>query len=123
MKRILVVDDARTVRMVIRQMLESRGCSVFEAENGLRALEHCRSLGPPDGVILDINMPEMDGLACLRAMRQDPALAACLVVMCTTQVEAHHIAEAVRAGANEYIMKPFTQEILFDKLRQVGLLE
>ena len=122
-KRVLIVDDSRTIRMVIRQMLESHGVAVDEVENGVRAIDFCRSQGPPDAILLDVNMPEMDGLTCLRAIRQDPALQACPIVMCTTQVDMDHIAEAVAAGANEYVMKPFTEDILFDKLRQIGLFE
>lgn len=123
MKNILVVDDSRTIRLVIRKLLESRGFTVTEAEHGRQALDVCRTGPAPDGMILDMNMPEMDGLACLRAVRQDPNLARCVVIICSTQVEAQQIAEAIESGANEYIMKPFTEEILFDKLRQVGLLE
>ena len=122
MKRILIVEDARTVRMVIRRMLEAHGFAVDEAEHGGRALELIRTRGAPDGVLLDVNMPEMDGLECLRTLRRDPALAACRIIMCTTQAEMDQIAAAVAAGADEYIMKPFTEEILLDKLRQVGLL-
>ncbi len=123
MKRILIVDDSRTVRSVIRQMLESRGFLVDEAENGRKAIDRCRDTGPPEGVILDVNMPEMDGLTCLREIRRDPAFASCRIVMCSTRVEFEQVAEAVAAGADEYIMKPFTEDILVDKLRQLGLLE
>jgi two-component system chemotaxis response regulator CheY len=122
MKSILVVDDSRFLRSTMRRMLEAQGFAVSEAENGKKALEHCTSQGPPDAILLDINMPEMDGLECLTALRRNPALQTCLVIMCTTQVEAEQIAQAIAAGANEYIMKPFTEEILADKLRQVGIL-
>jgi two-component system chemotaxis response regulator CheY len=123
MKRILIVDDSRTIRLVLRRMLESRGFAVDDAENGAEALDRCRAVEPPDGLLLDINMPVMDGIACLRAIRQDVALRACRVVMCSTQVDMEQIAAAVAAGADEYLMKPFTEDILFDKLRQVGLCE
>jgi two-component system chemotaxis response regulator CheY len=122
MKRILVVDDSRTVRTILRQMLKPRGFVVEEAEDGVKALAICRKQAP-DAILLDVNMPEMDGLACLREVRGDPALASCVVVMCTTQVEFEQIAAAIEAGANEYIMKPFTEEILMDKLKQVGVVE
>ena len=122
MKRILIVDDARVIRHVIRQMLESHGFIVEEAADGVQCLNHCREHGVPDGIILDINMPEMDGLTCLRALRADPAFRGCIVVMCTTQVEMQHIEAALAAGADEYVMKPFTEDILIEKLRTVGLL-
>ena len=122
MKRILIVDDARVIRHVIRQMLETHGFIVEEAADGVQCLNHCREHGVPDGIILDINMPEMDGLTCLRTMRADPAFRGCVVVMCTTQVEMQHIEAALAAGADEYVMKPFTEEILLEKLRTAGLL-
>ena len=122
MKRILVVDDARVIRHMIRQMLETCGFAVDEAADGVQCVAHCREHGPPDGIILDINMPEMDGMTCLQTLRGDPAFRECRIVMCTTQVEMSHIVAAMSAGANEYVMKPFTEEILRDKLRIVGLL-
>ncbi|MBI5757142.1 MAG: response regulator [Planctomycetales bacterium] len=122
MKRILIVDDNRVIRRVIRQMLEACEVTVEEAEDGVKCLNHCREHGVPDGIILDVNMPEMDGIACLQTMRADPAFRECMVVMCTTQVEIQNIVTALSAGANEYVMKPFTEEILREKLRTVGLL-
>ena len=121
MKRILIVDDNRTIRRMIRQMLEACGFAVEEAEDGVQCLNHCNEQGVPEGIILDVNMPEMDGLTCLQAMRADPNFRDCVVVMCTTQVEIQQIATALSAGANEYVMKPFTEEILRDKLRIAGL--
>jgi two-component system chemotaxis response regulator CheY len=122
MKRILIVDDNRTIRRVIRTMLETCGFRVEEAEDGTQCLAHCRDHGVPDGIVLDVNMPEMDGITCLQTLRADPAFCDCKVVMCTTQTEVQHIVAALSAGANEYVMKPFTEEILRDKLRTVGLL-
>jgi len=123
MRRILIVDDSRVMRLVMRRIVESLGFEVDEAEDGQQALERLRAAGPPDAVILDIVMPVLDGLSCLRAMRQDPLLSACPVIVCTTKAEPEEIEAAVAAGANEYVMKPFTDEILADKLRQVGLIE
>ena len=123
MRKILIVDDSRVMRLVIRRIVESLGFAVDEAADGQQALERLRSAGPPDAVILDIVMPVMDGLSCLRAIRRDPHLKDCVVIMCTTQTEPAEIEAAVAAGTNEYIMKPFTDEILADKLRQVGLIE
>lgn len=122
MKRILVVEDTCLIRHMIRQMLETCGFAVDEAENGEQCLSHCRKHGVPDGMILDVNMPEMDGMTCLRIMRADPAFRECMIVICTTEVDMPQIVAAMAAGANEYIMKPFDEEILRDKLRIVGLL-
>ncbi len=122
MKRILIVDDNKTIRHVIRQMLETCGFAVEEAADGVQCLNHCREQGVPDCILLDVNMPEMDGITCLQALRADPAFRECVIVMCTTQVEMPQIVAALAAGANEYVMKPFTEEILRDKLRTVGLL-
>ena len=122
MKRILIVDDNRVIRHMIRPMLETIGFTVDEAADGVQCLTHCREHGVPDGILLDVNMPEMDGMTCLQTMRADPAFRECLIVMCTTQVEMPHIVAAMSAGANEYVMKPFTEDILLDKLRIVGLL-
>ncbi len=122
MKRILIVDDNRVIRRVIRAMLETCGLTVEEAEDGVQCLSHCHDHGVPDGIVLDVNMPRMDGITCLQTLRADPAFRDCMVVMCTTQVEMEHIVTALAAGANEYVMKPFTEEILREKLRTVGLL-
>ena len=122
MKRILIVDDNRVIRRVIRTMLETCGFTVDEAENGVQCLSHCREHGVPNGIVLDVNMLEMDGITCLQTMRADPAFRECVIVMCTTQVEIQHIVTALSAGANEYVMKPVTEEILREKLRTVGLL-
>jgi two-component system chemotaxis response regulator CheY len=116
------VDDSRFIRSVTRRIVEPLGFDVAEAEDGQQALAHCRAAGLPDGILLDIVMPVMDGLEFLRAFRQQPDTTSCVVIMCTTKNEPAEIESAMAAGANEYIMKPFTDDILSDKLRQVGLL-
>jgi two-component system chemotaxis response regulator CheY len=121
-KRILIVEDQHTQRVIIRKMLESFGFHVDEAADGVECLRYCREQQIPNGILLDINMPRMDGLECLSQLRADHALRDCQIVMCTTMVEQEQIAAAVAAGANEYVMKPFTEDILRDKLRSVGLL-
>ena len=123
MRKILIVDDSRVVRIVIRRILESLGFTSDEVSDGQQALDYLKTNGPPDAVILDIIMPEMDGMTCLRAIRQDQQFQKCPIIMCSTQNSPAEIAEAVAAGANEYVMKPFSEEILADKLRQVGLIE
>ena len=116
----LIVDDSRVVRKVARRILEAHGYTVTEATDGRQALETCR-LGLPDCVLLDWNMPVMDGLSFLRAFRAEFGPDNPPVVFCTTENDMAHIAQAIESGAQEYIMKPFDEEILVGKLAQVGL--
>ena len=117
----LVVDDSRVVRKVARRILESNGVAVIEADDGQAALNACRQK-LPDCVLLDWNMPVMDGLAFLRALRQEFGPDNPTVVFCTTENDIGHIETAMLNGAQEYIMKPFDEDILTGKLAQVGLL-
>jgi two-component system, chemotaxis family, chemotaxis protein CheY len=116
----LVVDDSRVVRKLARRILEAGGYDVTEAEDGARALHACRA-ALPDCVLLDWNMPVMNGIEFLRALRvefgpDDPP-----VVFCTTENDMSFIAEAIETGAQEYIMKPFDADILLGKFAQIGL--
>ncbi len=121
MKSCLVVDDSRVIRMVARKILEELSFEVIEAEDGKVALDACtKSL--PDAVLLDWNMPVMDGLEFLVALRQLPGNESVQVIFCTTENDLEHIQKAIAAGANEYIMKPFDSEIIQSKFTQVGLL-
>ena len=117
----LVVDDSRVVRKVARRILESNGVAVTEADDGQAALNACREK-LPDCVLLDWNMPVMDGLAFLQALRQEFGPDNPTVVFCTTENDIGHIETAMLNGAQEYIMKPFDEDILTGKLAQVGLL-
>ena len=118
----LVVDDSRVIRHVAKDILDGLGLGTAEAEHGLAAVEFCRTT-VPDFVLLDWNMPEMDGINCLRALRAMELKPRPIVVMCTTESGLTKIREALEAGADEYIMKPYDREVLLDKLAQVGLLE
>jgi len=118
----LVVDDSRVVRKAARRLLEGFGFMVREAEDGEKALTACRD-SLPDLVLLDWNMPVMDGVTFLRALRAECGAAEPVVMLCTTENSAAKIMEALDAGAQEYVMKPFDAEILGDKLAQLGLLE
>lgn len=117
----LVVDDSRVVRRAARRMLEAQGFAVSEAEDGQQALEACR-VALPDLVLLDWNMPVLDGPGFLRAARAEFGPDRPVVVLCTTEAALERIVEALEAGAQEYVMKPFDAMILQDKLIQVGLL-
>ena len=117
----LVVDDSRVVRKVARRILEANGFAVVEAGDGQQALESCRA-AMPDGVLLDWNMPVMDGITFLRTLRDEFGPDKPSVIFCTTENDLSHIEAAIQHGAQEYIMKPFDEEILTGKLAQVGLL-
>jgi two-component system chemotaxis response regulator CheY len=116
----LVVDDSRVVRKVARRILEANGFDVQEAGDGQQALEACHA-GLPDAVLLDWNMPVMDGLAFLKALRAEYGPDHPPVVFCTTENDMSHIETAIAAGATEYIMKPFDEDILIGKFDRIGL--
>lgn len=120
MRTCLIVDDSRIIRRVARRILEALDYHVEEASDGAEALALCRDR-LPDAVLLDWNMPVMDGLEFLGALRREPGGGAPVVVLCTTRNEPEHIAAALAAGANEYIMKPFDGDIIEAKFSEAGL--
>lgn len=117
----LVVDDSRVVRKVARRILETHGFKVEEAADGQQALDACRQT-LPDCVLLDWNMPVMDGITFLGHLRGEFGPDNPPVLFCTTENDMAHITRALETGAQEYIMKPFDEEILIGKFGQVGLL-
>jgi two-component system chemotaxis response regulator CheY len=121
MTRILIVDDDDAIRKVARTMLEALGFTVTEAEDGQLGLSACATGAPPDAVLLDIDMPGLDGLSVLRELRAQPATASLPVVMFTTYNALPLIEKALALGAAEYIMKPFDAEILESKLALAGI--
>jgi two-component system chemotaxis response regulator CheY len=122
MKSCLIVDDSRVIRKVARQIFEAMDFSCEEAEHGQLALDACQK-SMPNVVLLDWNMPVMDGMEFLRALRKLPRGGDPVVVFCTTENDMKHIQEAVTNGANEYIMKPFDADIVRCKLSQLGVIE
>ena len=116
----LIVDDSRVVRQVARRMLEDAGLRVMEAADGLEGLEACRECRP-DYVLLDWNMPRMNGIDCLRAIRQEFGADLPRVILCTTENETDRIVAAVDAGAQEFIMKPFDADILIGRINDVAV--
>jgi two-component system chemotaxis response regulator CheY len=121
MKSCLVVDDSSVIRKVARRILEGMEFEITEAEDGEQALGACQR-GLPDAILLDWNMPKMDGYEFLKALRRLPGGDRPKVVFCTTENDVAHIARALHAGANEYIMKPFDKEIVEAKFQEVGLI-
>jgi two-component system chemotaxis response regulator CheY len=102
---VLVVDDATTVRMYYRQILTSMGCQVEEAWNGIEGLEKAL-LSPPALMLVDVNMPGLDGYGMLRAVRQEPSLQAIPAVIISTEVGDKSALLALQAGANLFMIKP-----------------
>jgi two-component system, chemotaxis family, chemotaxis protein CheY len=122
MKTCLVVDDSGVVRKVGRRIVEALGFQVIETEDGSKALEVCKQ-ALPEAILLDWNMPVMDGYDFLVQLRRLPGGDAPKVVFCTTENGMDHISRALAAGADEYIMKPFDKDIVAAKFQEVGLIE
>ena len=122
MKTCLVVDDSKIVRKVVRRIIEGLGFAVEEAEDGQAALNQLQAT-PADFIILDWNMPVMDGLECLKAIRANGSMVQPKVIFCSTENEFEKIQTEIMAGPDEYVMKPFDEEIIAGKLRQIGIIE
>jgi two-component system chemotaxis response regulator CheY len=116
----LVIDDSKPIRTVLKDQLRKLGFEVDEAENGLQGLDRLKKNGNIDLVLVDWNMPEMDGISFVRAVRADATYAELPLMMITTNVELSEVSRALEAGVNEYIMKPFTVDILKEKLELLG---
>lgn len=121
MKSCLVVDDSKVVRMVARKILTDLDFEIVEAVDGKEALAKCGA-DMPDAVLLDWKMPIMNGIEFLREMRTLPGGKEPVVVFCTTEDDVSHLQEAITAGANETVMKPFDGNIIESKFFQTGLL-
>lgn len=117
----LIVDDSKVVRKLERRIMEELGFEVAEAEDGQKAADFCATR-KPDLILLDWHMPVMDGLAFVKHLRGQPGGDAPKVIFCTTESEMNNIMQALSAGANEYVMKPFDAEIIKGKLQQIGML-
>ena len=117
--RVLVIDDSRAMRMILKTTLLELGHEVVEAGDGQEGLDRLKSDGPFDIALVDWNMPVKNGYEFVCAARGDSAFAAMKIVMVTTEVEMSQVAKVLEAGANEYVMKPFTPEILKEKLEML----
>ncbi|GGB70807.1 response regulator [Henriciella pelagia] len=117
----MIVDDSRVVRKVAGRIVQDLQFEVTEAGDGADALKSCRE-NMPDAILLDWNMPVMNGLDFLRALRREQGGSKPIVVFCSTENDAEHIGEAMRSGANEFIMKPFDADIIHSKFAEVGLV-
>jgi two-component system chemotaxis response regulator CheY len=121
MKHCLVVDDSSVIRKVARRILEDLNFSITEAEDGSQALTKCRER-MPDAILLDWNMPVMDGIEFIGALRKEKGGHRPKVIFCTTENDVAQIARALHAGADEYIMKPFDRDIVEAKFHEAGLI-
>ena len=121
MKNCLIVDDSRVIRKIARKILEELKFGVEEAEEGPGALDMCRRK-MPDAILLDWHLPTMTGLEFLRALRREPSGDKPVVVFCTSENDIAHITEAIGAGANEYILKPFDRDLVAAKFTEAGLM-
>ena len=118
----LVVDDSSAMRMILRKNLEEIGFDVREAGNGTGSpLPACEGEEPISLSLLDWNMPEMNGFELLQKVAGIAEFNSMVIIMVTAETELEHIADALEAGANEYVMKPFTRDILVGKLELAGI--
>jgi two-component system, chemotaxis family, chemotaxis protein CheY len=117
--RALIVDDSRPIRRYVRHLLEQQGVECLEADNGqsaLAAMERCAC----DLALVDVNMPVMGGLECVKAMRGHPQMRSMKILMVTSEADHVFIEAALEAGADEYLMKPFDADTLICKLQMIG---
>ncbi len=119
--RALIVDDSRAVRSMIGRSLTQLGFEIFDAGNGREALQQLERLGPVDVAVVDWNMPEMSGYEFVRAVRALATYNAMRIIMVTSESEISRVTDALEAGADEYLMKPFVVEALRDKLALAGI--
>ena len=120
--RVLIIDDSRAMRTILSHMLRQLGFDVSEATNGREALARLGELDRVDLALVDWNMPELNGIEFVRKVRADSRYNDLLLMMVTTETEVQQVAAALQAGANEYVMKPFTKEVVQEKLAVLGLL-
>jgi len=121
--RALVVEDSKTIRMILCEYLRKMDIQVVEAADGREALERLKEMSPPDLVLVDWNMPVMNGIDFIRAVRELHIYDPLPLIMVTTNSESEHVGTAMEAGANEYIQKPCTFDALREKLDRLGLFE
>lgn len=119
--RALVIDDSKAIRLILGQMLKEMGFEVSSAGHGLEALERLKEVGKVDIALVDWNMPEMNGFEFVIAVRKEEKYNDMRLMMVTTETEISQVIKALEAGANEYVMKPFTKEIIREKINLMGI--
>ena len=124
LRKVLVVDDSKAIRSILRRILTEVGFEVAEAEDGVEALKALKDVTSEYALLCtDYNMPNMNGIDLLRRVRRLPHCKGVPAIMITTETHAQSIQNAISAGASEYLMKPFTSEMVKEKLRSLGLCE
>lgn len=118
--RALVIDDSKSMRLLLSDILLGMGFTVDEATNGLEAMDLIKK-EKVDLALVDWHMPDMDGCEFIQKVRKDNSYNGMRMMMVTTETELNKVAEALEAGADEYIMKPFTKEIFIKKLALIGI--
>ena len=119
--RALIIDDSKAMRSILARMLRALEFEVVEAANGREAMERLQANGKFDLALVDWNMPEMNGFEFVRAVRAKQMYDGVLLMMVTTETEMENVVRALATGANEYVMKPFTPEVILEKLRIFGM--
>ncbi len=119
--RAIVIDDSRAMRRILGKMLADIGFAVTEAGNGAEALEKLKETGPTELALVDWNMPIMNGYEFIVKVREDAEYDNTRLMMVTTETGAEEMTKALEAGADEYVMKPFTKEVITEKIRMLGL--
>ena len=117
---VLIVDDSPIIRKVARHVLQTHGYDIVEAVDGQAGLDIC-AMAMPDAILVDSNMPVMDGCEFLRRLRAMPEGRQPKVVFCTTENEVGHLARAMYAGADSYMMKPFDRDMILAKFVEAGV--
>ena len=118
---VLVIDDSKAIRLILAQILQDIGYHVIDAADGLEALKLLKEQEKVDLVMVDWNMPKMNGLDFVLEVRKDPAYNDTRLMMVTTETEMGQVVKALEAGADEYVMKPFTRETIIEKLALMGM--
>src|SRR6516225_6186063 len=119
----LVIDDSRTTRIIIGKILQEIGLKVLEARDGLEALDQVKRNPDVELLLVDWNMPGMNGIDFIRAIRSERAYDGVRILMVTSEAQGVQVTEALGAGANEYLMKPFSKEVLVAKLNLLDVLQ
>ena len=121
--RALVIDDSRAVRMIIGNILREAGMDVLEAGDGQQGVDQLDENPDIELILVDWNMPVMNGYEFIQAVRAQQIYDHIRIMMVTTEAESEQVTKALNAGANEYLMKPFTKEVLIAKLSMLDVLE
>ena len=121
--RALIVDDSRTMRAIIGRTVKELGFEVLEAGNGKEALDCLKEYGAIELSLVDWHMPVMTGIEFVRAVRSDPEYDTMKLMMVTTAADSEHVSEALCAGVDEYLMKPFNRDLILSKLQMMGVVQ